>query len=169
MYAGQSTPGWQALARAVETDRRIRLINVALSHPKILGLMAACDAYVSLHRCEGFGRTLAEAMLLEKPVIATDYSGSTEYLNAQTGYPVRFSTIPVTTDVMPELAGDEWAEPDIEHAAQQMRRVFDAPGQAVRIAQAGAAAIRSRYAPAVLAPVYRARIAGLFREWEDSR
>ena len=57
--------------------------------------MATIDAIVSLHRSEGLGLLIAEAMLLAKPVIATGYSGSEEFLTDATGYPVGYQLVPV--------------------------------------------------------------------------
>ena len=65
--------------------------KLTLDREVVLGLVDACDAYVSLHRAEGFGRTLAEAMLLGKPVVGTDFSGNTDFLTQDTGYPVKWT------------------------------------------------------------------------------
>ena len=62
--------GWSMLAKLAEKDDRIILINEAFTRSQTIGLFNVCDAYVSLHRAEGFGRTIAEAMLLGKPVIS---------------------------------------------------------------------------------------------------
>ena len=57
----------------------------------MLSLMTSIDCYVSLHRSEGFGLGMAEAMALEKPVIATNYSGNCEFVTETTGYPIAFN------------------------------------------------------------------------------
>jgi glycosyltransferase involved in cell wall biosynthesis len=90
----------------------------------VLGLVNACDAYVSLHRAEGFGRTLAEAMLLGKPVVATDFSGNTDFLDAQHGFPVPWSRRPVEAGEYLFVEPDDqawWAQPDVGAAAEQLR------------------------------------------------
>lgn len=93
-------------------------------------LVAACDCYVSLHRSEGLGLTMAEAMSLAKPVIATGYSGNLTFMNEHNSYLVRYTptTIPAGCDPYPP--GVEWAEPDLEHAAELMRRVYESPEEA---------------------------------------
>lgn len=108
-------------------------------------LLAGCDAYVSLHRAEGFGLPIAEAMSLGKPVVATDYSGSRDFLDAETGFPVRWR--PVTTDrpFGPYEAGTRWAEPDEPHAAECLRRVVAEPAEAARRARAGERRVRDLY------------------------
>ena len=65
--------------------------KLTLDREVVLGLVDACDAYVSMHRAEGFGRTLAEGMLLGKPVVGTDFSGNTDFLTQDTGYPVKWT------------------------------------------------------------------------------
>jgi glycosyltransferase involved in cell wall biosynthesis len=88
-------------------------------------LMAACDAYVSLHRSEGLGLTIAEAMAQGKPVIATDWSGNVDFMNVSNSFPVAYELVELTEDIGPYAAGEVWAEPSVEHAAELMRAVFD--------------------------------------------
>jgi len=94
------------------------------------GLLACCDVYVSLHRSEGFGLTLAEAMSLGKPVIATDYSGNTDYMTAYNSFPVRYRLKELDRRFGPYEKGTVWADPDIDHAAGWMRQVYDNPAYA---------------------------------------
>ena len=103
-------------------------MECTLDRPQVLGLIQACDVYVSLHRSEGFGRTLAEAMLFGKPVVATDYSGNRDFLTVKTGFPVNYQETPVNKNDYPFVENGEavWANPDIEHAAYQMNRALDA-------------------------------------------
>ena len=98
----------------------IFLINDTLTRDETLALIACTDAVVSLHRSEGLGLLIAEAMLLGKPVIATDYSASQDLLSAETGYPVRCTLVPVPEGAYPFAEGQVWAEPDIHHAAALM-------------------------------------------------
>lgn len=101
------------------------LISESLTRSETNGLMNACDAYVSLHRAEGFGLTIAEAMAFGKPVIATNYSGNTDFLNEENGFPVDFKLVELEKDYGPYMKGSVWAEPDIDHAAAQMRLVLE--------------------------------------------
>jgi glycosyltransferase involved in cell wall biosynthesis len=108
-----STANPEALAQlheAIGDDARIKVIDMILQHEAVISLMTACDCVVSLHRSEGFGLLVAEAMLLEKPVIATDYGATTELVSAD-----------------PFGSGQVWAEPDTAHAAALMRQVQSAP------------------------------------------
>jgi hypothetical protein len=85
--------------------------------------MAAADCYVSLHRSEGFGLTMAEAMSLEKPVIATAFSGNMEFMSPSNSYLVKYKLINIDRSYGPYEEG-LWADPDVDHAAELMRDVF---------------------------------------------
>ena len=108
---------------AIGDDERIVLRDAALPKAELCSLIARSDAYVSLHRSEGFGRPIAEAMLLRTPVIATGWSGCADFLDSETGWPVRSRLRPVARGEYPFAAGD-WAEPDLDHAAALMRDVY---------------------------------------------
>jgi glycosyltransferase involved in cell wall biosynthesis len=107
----------------VDDDPRIVLMDGPLSRAGTCGLIAAVDCFVSLHRAEGFGRVIAEAMFLGTPVVATDYSGSQTVLDETTGFPVACALREVLEGdyVYPE--GSQWAEPDLADAAEKFRIV----------------------------------------------
>jgi glycosyltransferase involved in cell wall biosynthesis len=98
-------------------------------------LINSCDAYVSLHRAEGFGLTLAEAMALGKPVIATGYSGNLDFMRAENSYLVPYELVDIPPGCEPYPQSSVWAEPDVEAAARLMRRVFDDRDEARRRAE----------------------------------
>jgi glycosyltransferase involved in cell wall biosynthesis len=111
----------------VKTDPRILVVDGAYSRAVTNGLIAAADCLVSLHRAEGLGRTIAEAMLLETPVIATDWSGSTSLIDDSTGFPVSYSLTPVPPGDYVFEQGCQWAEPSIDDAAKKFRVVRRKP------------------------------------------
>jgi len=76
MNTDSNNQGWKHFISECSKDKRIQIITHTLQRPEVLGLINCCDAYVSLHRSEGFGRTIAEAILLNKPTLATGYSGN---------------------------------------------------------------------------------------------
>jgi hypothetical protein len=84
-----------------------------------------CDCYVSLHRSEGFGLTLAEAMSLAKPVIATGYSGNMDFMTPTNSFPVKYGMIPLEQDYPPYDKGSAWADPSQDHAAELMQLVYE--------------------------------------------
>jgi glycosyltransferase involved in cell wall biosynthesis len=111
------------LQRYIAVDERITLVDGGLTRSEVCGLLQGVDCYVSLHRSEGFGRIIAEAMLLGTPVIATDWSGSASFLNAATGFPVSCTLRSVRPDEYVYSEGSVWAEPSTEDAARKMRLV----------------------------------------------
>ncbi|MFE2752473.1 FkbM family methyltransferase [Actinosynnema sp. NPDC059335] len=113
-------------------DPRIELIERYLSVEELDELYASSSAYVSLHRSEGFGLTVAEAMARAMPVISTDYSSTAEFLDARTGWPVPHRLVPVGPGNHPYPATAVWAEPDLDAAARAMREVADDPAEAAR-------------------------------------
>jgi len=103
---------------------RVRIHDGYLDKNEMRNLLRLCDSYVSLHRSEGFGLSLAEAMAFAKPVIATAYSANLDYMNADNGLLVRHRLVEIERDVGPYAKGQVWADPDVEQAAAYMRRVF---------------------------------------------
>lgn len=130
-------------------------------------LMAACDCYVSLHRCEGFGLTMAEAMYFGKPCIATGYSGNSDYMTPANSYLVGYRLVELTRDWGPYEAGDHWAEPDVDHAALLMQEVFAHPAAAARRGQIAAADIRRDYGAAAVGGKMQQRLQ--LAVWEKQR
>jgi len=111
----------------------IHVIDRSLSGEQLGGVMAACDCYASLHRAEGFGLTMAEAMAIGKPVIGTGYSGNVDFMNDENSYLVDYEIGRVGPDCEIYPPEGEWADPSIEHAAELMRRVHADPTEAARI------------------------------------
>ncbi len=126
----------------------VTLLTGTLHRDALNGLTATCDAYVSLHRSEGLGLPLIEAMYLGKPVIATGYGGVTDFLDDGTGFVVRHRLTPLETSHGPYPAGAVWAEPDVEHAAALMRALADAPEIAAPRVEAAGRRVRELYSPA---------------------
>ena len=87
-------------------------------------IAAQVDSYVSLHRSEGYGLTIAEAMALGKPVIATAYSGNLEFMTAENSFLCSYQTSTVGEECHPYPANSHWSEPDIEEAARLLRHVY---------------------------------------------
>jgi glycosyltransferase involved in cell wall biosynthesis len=103
----------------------VTILSGFWTRDELLDLMAACDVYVSLHRSEGLGLTIADAMARAKPVIATGWSGNTDFMTDSNSFPVRYELVELAADSGPYRAGSLWAEPSVQHAAQLMRLTFD--------------------------------------------
>jgi glycosyltransferase involved in cell wall biosynthesis len=110
---------------AAAAGANIIVLDQIFTSDETLSLMDACDAYVSLHRSEGLGLTMAEAMLLGKPVIATRYSGNLDFMDEGNSLLVEYDTVPIGRPVPPYDEAAHWANPSTQHAAQLMRRLYD--------------------------------------------
>jgi glycosyltransferase involved in cell wall biosynthesis len=136
----------------------ILLIDEHVDQHTYAALIARCDCYVSLHRAEGFGLTLAEAMALGKPVIATGYSGNLEFMTATNSYLVDYKLTRVGPNAEMYPADGTWAEPDLDHAATLMRQVFERPDDARAIGERGARDVTERLSPSAVGAIARARL-----------
>jgi glycosyltransferase involved in cell wall biosynthesis len=147
----------------------IHVIDRSLTGEELGGLMAACDCYVSLHRSEGFGLTLAEAMAIGKPVIGTRYSGNVDFMNADNSYLVDFKIGRVGPDCEIYPPEGTWAEPSVEHAAELMRRVYGEPGEARARGERARADVSRLLSPASTGRAMRERLERLVQRGPDAR
>lgn len=132
--------GINSIREAIGTARNIVLIDKTMSATEIERLYQECDVVMSLHRSEGFGLTLAEAMLHGLPVVATDWSGNVDFLNTDNGIPIPYRLVPAEdAQGTYQHPGMMWAEADIEAAAEALRRLRREPQLARRLGKAGAA------------------------------
>lgn len=163
----ESCPEEFALLQEAAAGASIRIVNEVLEFPELQGLFFAADCYVSLHRAEGFGLTLAEAMAIGKPVVATGYSGNLDFMNVNNSYLVKYRLVEIDRDHGPYRKGMTWAEPDTAHAALELRRVFDHPDQAREVGRRAALDIQTHLSPDAIARNFRKRlhaIAGFSRD-----
>jgi len=139
----------------------IILMDGYLPTDHVSALMQLSDCYVSLHRSEGFGLTMAEAMALGKPVIATGYSGNLDFMDDTTAYLVPWAYAEVPERCGPYPVGAKWADPDLEAAAQLMRHVFEHPDEAAAKGAAARASVLTLHSPLRRAPFLRDRLAAI--------
>ncbi len=132
-----SHPDLLKLREIQKQDPRLILLNEVMDKRDLLALYECCDCFVSLHRAEGYGRCIAEAMLLAKPVICTNWSGSLDFANAKTALPVEFSLQRITKGDYPFGENSFWAEANIESAATYMKMVNEQEDQVREIALSG--------------------------------
>jgi glycosyltransferase involved in cell wall biosynthesis len=112
------------LLAAADADHRIRLVDAEVSESGMSQLFADCDVLLSLHRSEGFGLTLAEAMLHGLPVVATCWSGEADFLTRDIGFPVSHGFIAAhDPQGTYDLPGQRWADPSLDEAADALRRL----------------------------------------------
>lgn len=143
------------------------LIDSSLDRVAMIDLINNCDCFVSLHRAEGFGLPIAEAMALAKPVIVTDYSGNMDFTNQDNSYLVRSSQRQITMNdhsFFPPMSqiyqvGEWWAEPDTNHAAQLMCEVFENRAEAMQKGRQAQKLIHSHYSHRRVGDLIREHIA----------
>lgn len=126
-HLNKKHPTWKPLEKLLNQDARLYLISGELRKPDVLSLYKSCDCFVSLHRAEGFGRGLAEAQLLGLDLIATGYSGNMEFCANNTTHTVDYKLVPLKADEYFYGEGQQWAEPDIQHAAKLMQECATTP------------------------------------------
>lgn len=115
---------FQAILREIGEAQNISVITDVVSETRLRGLIAASDIVLSLHRSEGFGLVPATAMLLERPVVATGWSGNMDFMDATSAALVDYRLVEVRDPRgVYSVAGAVWAEPDIEHAAAQLEHL----------------------------------------------
>jgi glycosyltransferase involved in cell wall biosynthesis len=146
------------IRRYAETDPRIVLIEEAMSREELVGLMRVSDCYLSLHRAEGFGLGMAEAMLLGKAVIGTRFSGNVDFLTDATGFPIGFRMRGVRSDEYLWPRGQSWAVPDHGEAVKAIRLVYQDAELRERKARAGQAFIREHYGVDAVGAAVKARL-----------
>lgn len=122
---------------------RIILLDRVLPDYEIKNLMRACDCFVSLHRSEGFGRGMAEAMWLGKPVVATGYSGNLDFMTEDNSRLVPYTLIEVQEGQYPYAGGQVWAEPDVDQAAERMSELLKDGDSGRRLGQVASRHVRT--------------------------
>ena len=161
---GQFPDAVQRLRERIRRDPRIELIEAHLSPEDLDGLYAEADVLLSLHRAEGFGLTLAEAMAAGLPVVATGYSGNLDFMPPGSAVLVPARLVPIQRSEGDYRQGWLWAEPDGDAAAAALRRLAVDGQEHRRLAQAGRAAARRALAPQAVADVVRQRLGCLLRQ-----
>jgi len=146
------------LTRAIQEDSRINLIDAVFSSEEITGLMNVCDSFVSLHRSEGIGLSIAQSMLLGKPVITTNYSGNVDFTKPGNSCLVDYNLIEVKKGEYPFFKGQVWADPSIDQASSYMRRLVEDESYRNAVAQSGCSYIKTHHNAEVVGKNYRSRL-----------
>jgi glycosyltransferase involved in cell wall biosynthesis len=123
---GRNDAGMATLREAA-MGLNVQIVDQVLSTNETLALVEACDAYVSLHRSEGLGLSMAEAMLLGRPVIASRYSGNLDFMTDDNSLLVPGRLVAVGPDIPPHEPDALWFDPSLEEAARRMRQLYEHP------------------------------------------
>jgi glycosyltransferase involved in cell wall biosynthesis len=159
-HGGRKPSALRQVRDAAAARPDVYVLDEHLSPAARDALMASCDCYVSLHRSEGLGLTLAEAMAYAKPVIATGYSGNLEFMDERNSYlvPCEVTRIPHGSAYPPDGL---WATPDVAAAAKLMRHVYDHPDEARARGALARQDIGRRFSTDRTASFIRSRLEGI--------
>lgn len=147
----------------------VHVVDGFVPPEQVQAFTSLADCSVSLHRSEGFGLTLAEGMALGKPVVATGYSGNLTFMDEENSYLVPYRLTELTEDVGPYPAGSVWADPDLDAAAELMRRVKDRPDEARARAGRGRENVLTNHFVARTAEFLAERVPLLQERWKERR
>jgi glycosyltransferase involved in cell wall biosynthesis len=156
----QFRPEWREVIDAITPGANVVFRFESLERSDALRLISAADCYVSLHRSEGFGYTLAEAMAYGVPTIATAYSGNLEFMNRENSFLVDAREVEVHSAEGPLQLGSLWADPDVDHAAALMRHVYERREETAEIARRGRQQVREQLALPTVGALCRRLIDG---------
>lgn len=167
----KTNPGALTAARhtldAVRTETssrsRVVLCCKAWTDAQLQMLHNRGDCYVSLHKGEGWGYPLFEAACRGKPVVATAFSGPLDYLDDEHHTLVRYREASVQQSYAYYHPSMRWSEPDLAHASEAMKRVYEQREQARARAQEGAAALTATYSIEAIGSAARGRLMTLLK------
>lgn len=149
---------FEHLKALISSDDRIIWIDEKLPGNKRFELIDMCDCYISLHRSEGLGLTMAEALFLGKPTIGTGYSGNLDFMKSSNSYLCSYELVRVGNGVAPYPKEGLWAEIDLDEAAFLMRHVYENPNEAKAKALRGQDEIINKYSPKTTGKAIKNRI-----------
>jgi glycosyltransferase involved in cell wall biosynthesis len=140
-----SAAGRAATVREAVAGRPdIHLLDQHFDEIEMRGLFHLLDCYTSLHRGEGLGLTIANAMAAGTPAIATGWSGNLEFMDARDSMLIPHTLVEVGPDAAPYPEDACWAEPDLDAAAGAMRKLFESPDHAAELGRCGRSTIAAR-------------------------
>lgn len=137
------------------------LITERMEKEKLNSLIRLCDVFISLHRAEGFGLVMAEAMMLGTPCVATNWSSNTEFMSEDSACMVGYELVPVNGDYPGDDGTMQWAEPDVHEAAEFLKRLKDEPAFRKEKAEKGFQYISEKLSMKACAETIKERMKGI--------
>lgn len=153
-----------ALKKELEDYPNVYFISQVMDRSHVNSLIRCVDAVVSLHRAEGFGLVLAEAMMLGTPTIATNWSSNTEFMTSDTSCLVDCQLVELKNDLGLFKKGNRWADPDIGQAASYMKRLYEDPAYGREMAHRAKSYIEDRLSMERISGIIVERIGEIYEE-----
>lgn len=145
-HPGNRKGQWENILNEINGDKRFKIISGRLPFQELVNQINSMDCIVSSHRSEGFGYLLAHAFILTKPVIVTDYSGTSDFCTKDNAYLVKWKKLDLDEgDFGPFVKSGFWADVDIHHMSEQMREVYLNQENAIAKAVKGKKLIETKY------------------------
>ncbi|MCA0998658.1 glycosyltransferase family 4 protein [Alloyangia pacifica] len=161
---------WARVDELMQNDPRIVVLNETLSYRDLLQLKAGADCYISLHKSEGWGFGMIEAMALKVPVVCTAYSGNMEFCSEATAWLVDYEETELRQgDYIFVRPGSLWAEPSVSDAARQLRAAYDDPEARAAKVEAAYSHIRENFSTAPIARRYSERLRQILADLPERR
>jgi glycosyltransferase involved in cell wall biosynthesis len=155
---------WSGIEEEVGGDERITIINETLSYEELRKLKAGSDCFISLHRSEGWGFGMIEAMGSGIPVVATGYSGNMDFCTPETCWLVDYDLVCLyPEDYIFVVPGQKWAEPRLASAVAQMRSVAYDAGERARRVDAATRYVQANFSEQAITARYAARLRELMK------
>lgn len=157
-HAERNPEAWAQLQGIAAACPSVHLLTEALDRPLLNRLLDSIDCFVSMHRAEGFGLVIAEAMARGKVVVATGWSGNMDFMSAANALPVDYRLVTLEADAGPYRQGERWAEPSHDDAVVKMREVAGDPALRQRIGQRARGDCAAQLAPTVVGGLLQQRL-----------
>lgn len=142
----------------MDIANQVTILQQLMTDNEAKNLVRCCDCFLSLHRSEGFGRGISEAMVLGKPVIATGYSGNMEFMNPDVSFPVAYNLIPLKEGEYPHWENQVWADAKIEDAVHYMLKLIDNPEFGRIVGKKAAQHMKKHFSYSAIGLNYRERL-----------
>ena len=160
---GEEFPALKSkLKEYIKNNKSIIIIEEILSREKLYGLMQVSDVYVSLHRSEGFGLTMAEAMALQKPVIATAYSANIEFMTQNDSFLIPYNLIETGTNYLYSNLHNNWADADVNESSKIMKELAINKLLRYEVGQKAKIAINNLLSPTIIGKRIKDRLDYLY-------
>jgi glycosyltransferase involved in cell wall biosynthesis len=161
---------WDEVDTLMADDTRIRVLDETLSYDDLLRLKKGSDCYVSLHKSEGWGFGMIEAMNLGVPVICTGYSGNMDFCSPDTAWLVDYEEVALTEDDYIFVRdGQKWAEPDHDDAVAKLYAVYSDRDARAAKARAAQKSVKDRFSAATISKRYQGRLDTILRQLKEEQ